>query len=96
MMSLLLAGALTLGLGAIVLFGLWSICRGLICESSIDAPSMPDAKATREDKNQSQSASLSATEFDERALPKKRPLKVGSSPNGRRFNNQASSTPTLE
>jgi hypothetical protein len=76
MMSILLVGALTLGSGTIVLFGLWSIGRGLICESSIDAPSMP--------------------EFDERAFPETRPDKVGSSSNGRRLNNQASSTPTLE
>jgi hypothetical protein len=87
-MSHLLAGALTLGPGAIVLFGLRSIYRGLICESSIGAPSMPD--------EQPQPASSSAIEFDERAFPKKRSDKVGSSSNGRRFNNQASSTPTLE
>jgi hypothetical protein len=87
-MSILLVGALTLGSGTIVLFGLWSICRGLISESSIDAPSMPDA--------QSQPASSPAIEFDERAFPETRPDKVGSSSNGRRLNNQASSTPTLE
>jgi hypothetical protein len=94
-MSHLLVGALTLGPGALVLFGLRSIYRELICESSIGAPSMPDAKATQEDTNQSQPAS-SAIEFDERAFPKKRSDKAGSSSNGRRFNNQASSTPTLE
>jgi hypothetical protein len=64
-MSLLLVGALTLGPGTIVLVALWSIGRGLICEGSIDAPSMPDPN-------------------------------VGSPSNGRRFNNQAASTPTLE
>jgi hypothetical protein len=63
-MSHLLVGALTLGPGAIVLFGLRSIYRGLICESSIDAPTMPDAKATREDKNQSQPAPSSAIPTD--------------------------------
>jgi hypothetical protein len=63
-MSLLLVGALTLGPGTIVLVALWSIGRGLICEGSIDAPSMPDPKATREDKNQSQPASSSAIPTD--------------------------------
>jgi hypothetical protein len=95
-MSHLLVGALTLGLGALVLFGLRSIYRELICESSIGAPSVPDAKAAQEDTDQSQPASSSAVEFDERAFPKKRSDKVGSSSNGRRFNNQTSSTPTLE
>jgi len=49
-MSHLLVGALTVGPGAIVLFGLRTIYRGLICEGSIDAPSMPDAKAAQEDR----------------------------------------------
>lgn len=48
-MSHLVVGALTLGSGTVVLFGLRSIYTGLICESSIDAPSMPDVKATQED-----------------------------------------------
>jgi hypothetical protein len=48
-MSHLVVGALVFGFGTTVLFGLRSIYRGLICESSIDAPSMPDVKATQED-----------------------------------------------
>ena len=63
-MSRLLVGALTLGPGVIVLFGLRSIYRGLICESSVDAPSMPDVKATQEDTNQSQRAASSAIPTD--------------------------------
>jgi hypothetical protein len=74
-MSHLLVGALTLGPGAMVLFGLRSIYKGLICESSIDAPSMD------------------APSMDAPYTPD---AKAGSSSNGRRFNHQASSAPTLE
>jgi hypothetical protein len=63
-MSHLVVGALTLGSGTVVLFGLRSIYRELICESSIDAPSMPDVKATQEDTNRSQPASSSAIPAD--------------------------------
>jgi hypothetical protein len=74
-MSHLVVGALTLGSGTVVLFGLRSIYRGLICESSIDAPSMD------------------APSMDAPSMPD---AKAGSSSNGRRFNHQASSAPTLE
>jgi hypothetical protein len=79
-MSHLVVGALTLGSGTVVLFGLRSIYRGLICESSIDAPSM-DAP------------SIDAPSMDAPSMPD---AKAGSSSNGRRFNHQASSAPTLE
>jgi hypothetical protein len=60
MTKLLLVGALTLGPGVMVLFGLLAIGRGLFCESVIDAPSMSDTNATRQHKNQSSSASSPA------------------------------------
>jgi hypothetical protein len=59
MTKLLLVGALTLGPGTMMLFGLLAIGRGLFCESDIDAPSMPDANATQQD-GQSSSVSASA------------------------------------
>jgi hypothetical protein len=63
-MNLLLVAALTLGLGAIALFGLLAIARGLFHESIIDAPSMPDVKAPQEHANRLPSAYSSAIPTD--------------------------------
>jgi hypothetical protein len=60
MTKVLLVGALMLGSGTTVFFGLLAIGRGLFCESVIDAPSMPDTEAMRQEKNQSSSVSSSA------------------------------------
>jgi len=63
-MDLLLVAALTLGLGAIALLGLLAIARGLFHESTIDAPSMPDAKDPPEHANRLPSAYSSAIPTD--------------------------------
>jgi hypothetical protein len=59
MTKVLLVGALMLGSGTTVFFGLLAIGRGLFRESVIDAPSMPDTEATRQEKHQSSSVSSS-------------------------------------
>jgi hypothetical protein len=63
-MNLLLVAALTLGLGTIALLGLLAIGRGLFQESMIDAPSMPDARAPREQAYRSPCAYASAMPTD--------------------------------
>jgi hypothetical protein len=63
-MSVLLVAALTLGVGAIALLGLLAIGRGLLHESIIDAPSMPDANATREPASLAPSVYSSAISTD--------------------------------
>jgi hypothetical protein len=63
-MNLLLVAALTLGLGTIALLGLLAIGKGLFHESIIDAPSMPDARAPREQAYGSPSAYSAAIPTD--------------------------------
>jgi len=63
-MILLLVAALALGLGTLALLGLLAIGRELLHESIIDAPSVPDAKATREQANRSPSVYSSAIPTD--------------------------------
>lgn len=63
-MNLLLVAALTLGLGTIALLGLLAIGRGLFHESIIDAPSMPETGAPREQAYRSPSAYSAAIPTD--------------------------------
>jgi hypothetical protein len=63
-MILPLIAALAFGLGALALLGLFVLGRELLHESIIDAPTVPDAKATREPANRSPSVYSSVIPTD--------------------------------